>query len=460
MVLTIAPARAGPKFELGAIGVSIEADELATRDLSATHPSLVVLMRLLGPAVLRLGGDSVDYSWWTSDNEAPPAWAASVIEPADLVGLKNLLVATGWRVILGVDLGHFDPTRAANEAQSATRILGSRLLGFEIGNEPNDYGIERIALRPKFYSPSEYLHELAEYDDAMRAVVPTIRLYGPDLSSEAWLPAIASERDLPFAAITQHYYPTTYNVASSVCKGTPTPTALELLSPQVREREDLELQVLIHAGHVARRETRISETNTTASCDTSGGPDTSPVFASALWSLDWALRTVSAGVAGINFHGYLGRCKPGAFSPICAPGYAAEGDGQVVARPEYYGLLAARQLEGGSFIKTDIQGQAAPNAVSAYATRHPDGAVTVAIDNFATQSATVLLKLSGYGTATSEALTAPSISATSDVRFGHATFSASPGYQFLPRATPVPKVRGAFRLRLAPTSAIVITLHK
>jgi hypothetical protein len=113
-VLRVDTSRPGDDFEVGAVGLSTEAEELSSGHLSADHPSLVRLMRLLGPAVLRIGGNSVDLSWWTSSGEPPPPWATNTVTPTDLRVLHGLLTATGWRVLLGVDLGHFEPARAAD----------------------------------------------------------------------------------------------------------------------------------------------------------------------------------------------------------------------------------------------------------------------------------------------------------------------------------------------------------
>ena len=458
-VLTVEPKHPGKKLALGAVGLSIEAKELATQDLSASHRSLVALMRLLGPGVLRIGGGSVDYSWWTGNDEPAPVWATSVVTPSDLATLDRLLAETGWKVILGINLGQFDPTRAANEAGAAQHIFGSRLLGFEIGNEPDDYGKLVIKLRPSSYSPGNYLEELAAYGAAMRATTPRINLYGPDLSSQTWLSTIASSKSTSFAAITQHYYPTTYSLAKGGCKATPVPTALELLSPQVRELENVTLQTLVRVGEIAHSKTRISETNATGSCDTDGGPETSPVFASALWSLDWALRATSAGVVGLNFHGYFGHCAPYTASPICAESYAAESKGRVSARPEFYGLLAARQLEGGQFIPIHITEPGTMNDLTAYATTHPHGEVTVAIDNLATEGPTfIVLKVPGYDRATGERLVGPATSATSGVTYGQGSINEAGSLRST--GTGLRKVGHAFHLELAPASAIVIRLHK
>src|ERR1700704_3762921 len=156
MTLTVAPTHPGTKFALGPVGLSIEPEELTSRDLNI-HQAPVALMRLLGPGVLRIGGNSVDRSWWTSNGERPPAWAGSVITPANLVSLRDLLIATDWRAILGVNFGHFDPTRAADEVRIAQSILGSRLLGIQIGNEPHGYSTPSIHLRGATYSASTYL---------------------------------------------------------------------------------------------------------------------------------------------------------------------------------------------------------------------------------------------------------------------------------------------------------------
>jgi hypothetical protein len=455
-VLKVEAGRPGTAFAQGAIGLSIEADELATSDLSANHRSLVALMRLLGPAVLRLGGNSVDYAWWTTNHEAPPAWARSVITPSDLTALRDLMIATGWRAILGVEFSRLEPARAASEARVAERILGSRLLGLEIGNEPDGYG--NGYLRPRSYNATGYLENLAVYGAAIRSVVPNLPLYGPDLAFQAWLPAIAADKGDWFTEITQHFYPTSYSVPKGTCKGTSVPTARELLSPGVREGETAVLRSLLSDGEVAHRSTRISETNATGSCDMNGGPHTSSVFASALWSLDWSLRAASAGVAGLNFHGYFGRCEPYVGSPICAPGDAAEAGGLVIGRPEFYGLLAARQLEGGRFIPVQIEGQNALENITAYASIQPHGQITLAIDNLAPGATSIRVEAPGFGQATRTRLTAPSLGATSGIRFGGASVSASA--ELRPRREKLHRTRAEFHVALAPNSAVIISLRR
>jgi hypothetical protein len=462
VVLSLQMAHPGGEFAPGAVGLSIEAKELATADLSATNRPLVEMMRLLGPGVLRIGGNSLDYSWWTDADEPNPAWAKSTVVPADLVRLRTLLKATGWRTILGVDLGHFEPTRAANEAQVAAQILGSRVLGFEIGNEPSDYERPHIDLRSNSYNASNYLGELASYVSAMRATVPTISFYGPDLGSldsEGWLWPVASDPSSPFSSIDIHYYPTHYSISRGACERTRVPTASELLSPELREREDAALQVMTKAGELAHRNIRISETNDTSSCDLPGGPETSPVFASALWALDWALRAASAGVVGINFHGYFGLCKPESFAPICEQKGDTASQGQPTARPEYYGLLAARQLEGGRFVPTQLGSSTQPPNLTSWATVSPRGMLRIAIENFATGGSgeSVSIAVPGYS-GTYETLAGPSIEATKGVTFGGASVTRT-GHLH-PKATKL-LCRSRFcRVVIRPSSVVIVTLER
>ncbi len=453
------PSQQSYYFRRGAVGLSIETSQLSSHILSPRVHSLVALMRQLGPATLRIGGNSADRSWWTSDGESRPDWATSTVTPADLGRLRRLLDAANWQTIFTVNLGHFEPQRAASEARAAAAILGPRLHSIEIGNEPNAFGTSVEKLRPPSYSVTDYLRELGVYQASIRKAAPNVKLSGPDLSSapssHIWLPQIASQQPSPFDEITHHYYPTAYNLPEGPCQRTPNPTAQELLTPKVREYENTFLERVTSAGAIAHRPTRISETNTTSSCNTAGGPDTSPVFASALWALDWTLRAASVGVSGINFHGNITHCYPYSFSPICAS--RGERSSHLIARPEYYGLLAARELEGGRLMSVTFGGPgAATGEITGYATKRSDGTLTVVIDNFIPRGATrVAIEAPGYAVASSRMLSAPSIHATRRVTFGHAVVRAGSLHS---QSTPLRKKGGTFQLISPSDSAQIITL--
>jgi hypothetical protein len=452
-VLKVDRSRPGQAFALGAVGLSTEARELSTGHLSAGRNGLVRLMRLLGPSVLRIGGNSVDFSWWTSSGEPPPAWATSTVTPADLSALHRLLAATRWKVLLGVDLGHFEPARVADEARYAQKILGVGLLGIEIGNEPDAYGGKKDSLRTPTYSAGEYLREAEAYH---RALSTTTHVYGPALSLKPpWLGLMGTAARM-FTQLTQHYYP--INTCPTTQPLSPQPTAVELLSPAIRQQEDAILHTLALAGSIAGRPTRIGETNSVA-CG--GNMDASPGFAGALWSLDWILRAESSGVQGLNFHSSLGPCRSYRESPICASGNEeAANPGNVTAQPEYYGLLAARQLEGGRFVPTRL---IAPNPLpnlTTWATITPRGTVKIAIDNLATTGLAqpVSISIPGYA-ATEETLVASSTEASSNVALGATPVANNGKWRPKLRLLGTRRAR-SIRVIVPPASAIVLTLYR
>jgi hypothetical protein len=454
VTLRLETSRPGNAFDLGAVGLSMDANELGARRLSARRRGLVRLMRLLGPSLLRIGGDAVDLSWWTATGEPPPAWATNTATPADLHALGALLHATGWRVLLGLDLGHFEPSRAADEARVAQQILGGELAGVEIGNEPDVYNHRRgkVVLRPPAYDVGEYLREAQAYRQALASAAPDVAVYGPALSTTAWLPQLGAEAAL-FTEITQHYYP------AGECSGGPPaasqPTAAELLSPQARQQEYETLATLARVGALAGRPTRIGETGT-GTCR--GNSPASPVFASALWALDWALRAVDSGTEGLNFHGHLGLCGADNQSPICGPTAAAAKALEVVPQPELYGLLAARQLEGGRFVQTGLSASESPPDLTTWATLAPDGTIKLAIDDLAVggTAQAVSIPINGY-TATVERLTGPSIEARSGIALGGAAVSSAGRWR--PKSARLARKNHSFLVLVQPASAVIVTLH-
>jgi hypothetical protein len=456
-VLRVDASRPGSEFAPGAVGLSTETRELGDGRLSAGRYSLVRLMRLLGPAVLRIGGSSVDSSWWTASGEPPPSWATSTVTPAVLAVLRGLLAATGWRALLGVDLAHFEPSRAADEARYARKILGSSLIGIEIGNEPNGYGHKQVNGRPSTYDVGEYLREAEAYHQALTAAVPDMAVYGPATGAgNRWLNQMGTAAGM-FTVLTEHYYPIVpCSISPSSAAASP-PTPVELLSPPIREQEDRTLDALRLAGAVSGRPTLIGETGT-AGC--TGNASAGPLFASALWSLDWALRAASGGVRGLSFHGHFGVCGLHNQSPICAPSYQAAQAGAVTAQPEYYGLLAARQLEGGRFVPTrPIAPDPLPN-LTTWATLTPGGELRIAIDDLATvgPSQPVSISVAGFAVTGEETLIAPSVSARSGIVLGAAPVTAEGGWR--PRIAGPRRARRSVRVVVRPASAVIVILRR
>ncbi len=452
--LSVEAGRPQATFAHGAVGLSLEAHELDSGRITSSHSRLVRLMRLLGPSVLRIGGGSVDLAWWTSSGEAAPQWAKSTITPADLSNLHGLLKATGWRVLLGVNLGHFEPARAADEARYAHRILGSELAGIEIGNEPNDYGHNPPGLRPPTYSLGEYLHEADIYSQALAAAVPGVAIAGPALTkANAWLVEMGANAHI-FTTLTQHYYP--IKACGPVALPPDLkPTASELLSPAVRAEESQLLQVLASAGARVGRSTRIGETNSVA-CP--GDTDASPAFAGALWAFDWSLRAVSSGAEGVNFHGDLGICRVYTESPICASSFKAARAGELLATPEYYGLLAARQLEDGRFLPARLTSRSSLPEMTTWATVNTQGTIKIALENFASTGPAQPVSVSTSGYAASEQmLSASSIEAGSRIALDGASVTASGRWR--PRRARALHAPHSARVLVSSASIVILTLR-
>lgn len=444
-------------FARGAVGLSMEAAELHRGRLTPRHGRLVRLMRLLGPSLLRIDGGTVDRTWWTSSGEPAPPWATSIVTPADLSLLHGLLVATGWQVLLGVNFGHFDPARAADEARYARTILGSRLRGIELGNEPNSYARRPDGFRAAPYGPTQYLHDVEGYKRPIEAAAPGLAVYGPDLSDPAWLAELGGGARV-FAELTQHYYPVhELDTCPSTSALAPQPTADELLSPAIRQQEEILVRALLLAGGVAGRPTRIDETNS-VSCRPTIYAD--PGFAGALWALDWSLRAASAGIRGLNFHGGPYPCLLYPESPICADGNgAAASAGDVTAQPEYYGLLAARQLEGGRFIRARlVSGHAVPPNVTTWATASPGGTIKIALVDLNTGGSAVPIWMPSTGYAVSEqVLRGPAVDATTGISLGGSSVTDDGVWK--PRIARRIRGRRSVKVLVRPASAVIVTMY-
>jgi hypothetical protein len=134
-VITIAPTTTGTSLNADSVGLSFEASDLALPAFASGN--LASYLKTLGTSVMRIGGNTSDETFWTSTGQTPPSWSIATITPADLTALNTLAKASGWKIILGVNLKQYDPARAADEAEHAVAALGSSLQAIEIGNEPD-----------------------------------------------------------------------------------------------------------------------------------------------------------------------------------------------------------------------------------------------------------------------------------------------------------------------------------
>jgi len=415
-VITISPTTTGTSLTGSSAGLSFEASDLALPGF--TGGDLAAYLETISPSsVMRIGGNTVDETFWTSTGETAPSWSIATITPADLTALAGLARASGWKVILGVNLKEYDPARAANEAQYAQAALGSSLQAIEIGNEPDLYSQYES-------DPSQYLTDFAAYVTAIEQAAPGVPIEGTDAAGapdDSFQQAFVSAQEaLPAPQVTEltsHYYPLT----SSTCGGSP--TVAELLGTTVRDDEKAEADEAVAAAAPLGVPAVIDEGNSVV-CE--GQQGVSDVFAAALWEIDDQLVMAREGVAGDYMHGTVVQCDTAKplfmyYTPLCAPTAADATAGDLAAQPEYYGLAALHDVGTGAFLNLSNPVWA---DVRAYAVQHANGTMTVVLDDVddpsTTGSTTVQLDLpASYGWASQVSLTASGgLSATSGITLG------------------------------------------
>jgi hypothetical protein len=396
---TIAIDRAHPFGKLPAdfVGLSYEMRELSTLCTSGSCPggfdasrgNLAALLRNLGRSNVRIAGNQLDRdTLWVPAGQQPPSplpsWVADVVTPTDIARLDRLLRATGWKAEVGINLAHYDPALAADEARTLSRVLGPRLAGAECGNEPNHYA-------GNGYRPSPYGFDQHRADwEACAELMAGEAVAAPDLSSPGstagWFAQFAAAERDRVDMLTVHNY-------------TGAKTAGQLLSPQIQAAEVDTLRPQLAAARSAGRPIRVDETNSAVGGGITGVSD---VYASALWAMDYSLVMAQAGFDGLNLHGGLGVCggplyngKFQLYTPICA---TTEQDRQAqvfTAAPEYYGLYLATRMGTGTFLPVTVSSD---HNVAAYAVRGGDGRLRIAvIEKDATGSAPVQVGIDAGG---------------------------------------------------------------
>ncbi len=442
--LTLHLDRPGPTIPANFVGLSYEIEQLAEPSFfSAETTGLIQQFRALSPhGVLRLGGNTSDVGWWKpTPASTQPALPANVVvsvepntrpfqelaysvTPEAVRNLRAFLDATGWTCLFGINLGTNTPARGAEQAVAVAEILGPKLEYFQLGNEPDLF--DRRFRDKKTWNAERYLDEWLLMTDAIRARVPNARFGLPDTSgSPEWSNAVANRLSAlkpgtgpgtrpHVAAISHHYY-----------FGGP-PSNPDINIPRLLRPDPKVASVAAITQKAAAQvgvPYRMTEGNT---CYKGGKPGVSDVFAAALWAADYALFLASHGYAGINLHGGGGKAVGNSLGghlpgedllpagdlptshprPFYTP--VANIEGRYIAEPDFYGLLFAHQLAGGTVIPLDFN----PGSVNAtaYAVTLPTGQHMVAVINKdATQP--VHLDLPGYSVA--QQLTAPSLTARS-----------------------------------------------
>ncbi len=355
--VNFSPANTGLPLNPSFCGLGYEKKSLTGSFFTSNNVPLVKLFSIISsPAVLRIGGGTVDTTGWGGISNTIPITASEVDAFAGFI--KTL--PTNWSVIYGINLESNTPVNAVAEATYAAKALGPRLLGFEIGNEP-EYGF------------STYGAFLARWRPLAAAMTNAVPGWAVTNGGNGWIldGADAGQGQLsaytdPFARdesgvvslLTQHYYragPSINDTMQLLLQ--PDPFLVTLVNNIVGAA----------AGHCSLG-ARITEC---ASYSAGGVQGVSDVYGAALWSLDYMFTVALNGGQGINFHG--GGQSP--YSPIVDNGTAVQRVG-----PELYGLKMVSLLPHGNVVPATVTPASNIN-FTAYGVRRTDGTISALLNN-------------------------------------------------------------------------------
>jgi autotransporter-associated beta strand protein len=440
--VSYSPTNSGLPLNPAFPGLSYEKGELTGSLFVSNDTALVNMFGQIAPAVLRIGGNSVDTTCWGGLSNKTPITAEQVSAFAGFV--KAL--PTNWHVIYGINMSVNNPTNCAAEAAYAANALGSSLLGFEIGNECDLYSGNGI--RPGNYTYSDFLSEWRALAGAITNAVPGWAITN---AGEGWTltgPASADNTagyTVPFASneagvislVTQHYYRG---------NGQSTNSTVELLL-----QPDTSLPGTVSSIVSAAAAARLPLGFRMAECGSyynGGAPNVSDAYGTALWSLDFMFTLALKGCQGLNFHG--GGDGTG-YTPI-----ADNGTTVVQARPEFYGLKMFSLVTQGSVIPATVSLASNIN-FTAFGVRRTTGGVSALLNNKETNDyVQVSLNLGPEVTGAQVIeLTGPTLNSTNGYTLGGAVInpdgSWSGGVQWV-----IPATNGQLALLVPPITAVLL----
>jgi hypothetical protein len=400
--VTVSPGKTAGHRVPGFVGLSYEKSHITDGFFTGSNATLIQCFHLLGPSVLRIGGNSADATTWMPS--APPVAPGSISAnagTADVDALAAFLAATNWKVIYGLNLKTSNASAAAAEATYVSSKLGASLYGYEIGNEVDLYEPSYASFKTTWES----------FAAAIRAAVPGAPLTGPATTQghyTSWTEPFAKDEASRIDLVTQHYYRGDGHASTS--------TMAELLAP------DPSLTTMLGALSTASTGIadgyRLAETN---SFYNHGAPAVSDALGSALWAIDYMFTAALNGSTGVNFHGG-GAGQDGPTQFLYTP--LAESNGAVQdAQPIFYGMLLTTLAGAGTLLATTAA--AGQLEFSAYALQPSAASTNVVLVNKDSTSAVLAAIDVGapVSTATGTFLGGGSLNALTGVTLGGASIS-------------------------------------
>ncbi|MGA2470093.1 MAG: hypothetical protein ABSG64_05330 [Solirubrobacteraceae bacterium] len=351
------------------VGLSIEYPLLA-RDLGdgpCPPPALIGTLQALGSPTIRIGGDSQDQ---TAPAGTAPFPGVSDLPATFWTQLACLEAQTGEPIVVGLNVASGMPVWADEMATAARAAIPAGRLSFELGNEPDVYGVvvpwwNGTAL---VYSPMPFATYIERAQALETQIGPLTDIEGPDLTGARWvakIPQIAQA--LSLQTIDTHLYPL------NVCTQPARVTVAALLA-RGAAAIDGPLSETLALARSAHLPIVVSEAN---SVGCSGKPGVSDSPASAVWALRLIVNAVHAGISSVRFHS-----SGSSYDPFVVNGTT------VTTRPLYQALQAAVDLLP---IGAVVRRLVTPHALAGVRVTAPNGAVTYIVTNYAAGPAEVAI---------------------------------------------------------------------
>jgi hypothetical protein len=301
----------------------------------------------LTPAILRIGGHNND---WNSPSPFNDSEMDRAVAYARAVGAEPII-----QVPILDDIAGATPT-AATAAGMVTYANITKSYGvkyFSIGNEPDLYADPAQTPNVPGYTAASYCRDVKAFVPAMRAVDPSIKILGPELSwkyqsgANDWLTPILTDCGEHFDIVSVHRYP--------IDPARTTSAASAIDADQFKGMIAATRQKMTATGHGAKP-LALTETNLTWNGDPAvstleASPGTLPA---GLWTADTLGVGLTEGLWTTAFWSIREGWTLGLLSPAS------------VKRPAYF----AFSLYADHFGPTRIAVTAAPSGVHAYASRN------------------------------------------------------------------------------------------
>lgn len=465
--VTVDPTATERQIPRGFLGLSTEywaLENYAGQDPRALNPAVVRLIRQLmpgGAGVLRIGGVTTDKTWWPVPGITQPKGVNYSLSRRRLLVAGALARETGARLIMGIQFEADSATLAGAEARAMLAVIGrSRLLAFELGNEPELFGNPRFGWytvqghpvpgRRASYNLASFTRDFARIAAALPGQVPVA---GPSSTVGEWISPLSTFLGGAhrLGLVTLHRYPFQGCFLSPASPAYP--TLDRLLSPDASLGQASALAPFVATGRAYHVPISVDEMNAVSCGNPRGIPNS---FALALWVVDTLFADLAAGVDNVDVHTW-----PGAIYQLFTTGHGV-GGWRTSVYPEYYGLLLfARAAPSGS---TLVGSASDDGRVRAWATRSPGGTIRIAlINDDRGQAHSITVNVAGAGgPAAMELLRAPSASSTRGVTLAGQSFGGATSTGILRgqrRTLQISPTAGAYSLQLPAASAALLTLQ-